>query len=97
MTQNESIYARLREGWLSPADALRDHGCMRLAARVYDLRQAGHTIEERTVTGPDGKRWSEYRIVAWMQEPVRLHPPAAKTGVVDLLFPNPPRTAQEVA
>jgi len=51
MTQPDAILQALQAGVkLTPADALRDYGCMRLAARIYDLRQDGYTIMERPVT-----------------------------------------------
>jgi hypothetical protein len=44
-TQCEAIMARLKAGrTLTPADALNDFGCFRLAARVNDLRAQGHDI-----------------------------------------------------
>ena len=45
MTQNEKILAALRDGKrISPLSALQDYGCMRLAARIYDLRDQGWDI-----------------------------------------------------
>ena len=35
---------------------------MRLGARIYDLRQAGHRIIGELRAGPTGKRFSEYRL-----------------------------------
>ena len=32
-------------GSITPLDALREFGCMRLAARIADLRERGHRIE----------------------------------------------------
>jgi len=29
---------------ISPMEALEEYGCYRLAARIYDLRSAGHNI-----------------------------------------------------
>jgi hypothetical protein len=37
---------------LQAADALRRFGCMRLAARVYDLKRDGHAIVEEKVEVP---------------------------------------------
>ncbi len=48
MTQNEKILAALRDGKrISPLSALQDYGCMRLAARIYDLRDQGWDIPVR--------------------------------------------------
>ena len=39
-TQNEMVLMRLAQGPLTPQDALKELGIMRLAARIYDLRRA---------------------------------------------------------
>lgn len=53
MSQSDSILSALRRGdRLTPADALERYGCFRLAARIYDLRKAGHDIRERMVQVP---------------------------------------------
>ena len=50
-SQSSKILARLRTGQsLTPLQALKLYGCNRLAARVLDLRTAGHPIQSRTVT-----------------------------------------------
>lgn len=63
-TQTTTILRALREGRkLSPLEALREFGCMRLGARIWDLKQAGYPIERSW--GTDGeKRWAEYRLRA---------------------------------
>ena len=50
MTQNEAILAALKKGKrLTHLDALFEFGCNRLAARVLELRQAGHDIRSQMV------------------------------------------------
>jgi len=50
-SQNARILTHLQAGHsLTPLGALEMFGCFRLAARVYDLRQAGHDIREDNVT-----------------------------------------------
>ena len=45
MSQNQEILKHLKEGkTITPLDALREFGCFRLAARVYDLRLKGYDI-----------------------------------------------------
>ena len=44
---------------ITPLEALNLCGCMRLGARIYDLRDVV-TIESRTVKTPGGKHVSEY-------------------------------------
>jgi Helix-turn-helix domain len=50
MTQCERILKHLESGQpLSPLEALRRYGCLRLAARISDLRSRGHEIETQFV------------------------------------------------
>jgi hypothetical protein len=67
MTQTEAVLALLRsrgsEG-LTALDALGIVGTMRLAARISDLRAAGHLITTETVTTPNGARVARYRLTA---------------------------------
>ena len=50
MKQTESILQYMRTyGAITPLEALKDCGCMRLAARISDLRKAGHNITSRKV------------------------------------------------
>ncbi len=44
MTQNEQILAWLRHDPITQQEALQMFGCMRLASRINDLRNAGHNI-----------------------------------------------------
>ena len=49
MTQCERILQYMHEnGSITPLDAMREFGCMRLGARIYDLKQAGTRIIRRT-------------------------------------------------
>lgn len=48
MTQREMILQYMQDtGSITPLDALREFGCMRLGARIFDLRKSG--IEIRRV------------------------------------------------
>lgn len=52
---------------ITALDALREVGTMRLAARIFDLRRAGHAIDDETVTVStrDGTaRVKRYRLAA---------------------------------
>lgn len=45
MTQTEKILHHIEQyGSITPIDALREYGCMRLASRVSDLKRAGFPI-----------------------------------------------------
>jgi len=61
-TQNTAILTWLQAGnTLTSLEALDRFGCNRLAARVADLREAGHPIEAQMVTLANGKRVAQYR------------------------------------
>ena len=61
-TQANAILNHLMDGKdLTALDALQQYGCFRLAARVHELRKAGHDIEEEIVTR-NGKRYASYFI-----------------------------------
>ncbi len=64
MSQNASILAALKRGPLTPLYALQQLGVMRLAARVYELRQAGYPITSRKRELLSGKKVAEYSLDA---------------------------------
>ena len=62
-TQNAQILAHLKAGkTITPRQADREFNCMRLSARIYDLRQEGHPISKQMVKTPSGKHVAEYWI-----------------------------------
>lgn len=55
-SQTHAILAHLKRGHsLTPMEALRRFGCLRLAARCADLREAGYRIRSRMVSVGDKK------------------------------------------
>ena len=46
---------------ITPVDALTRFGCFRLAARIYDLRNQGHTIDTLQVHNGD-KTYAGYKL-----------------------------------
>ena len=67
MTQCERVLQYMQDfGSINPMQALGDLGCYRLGARIYDLRQDGHHITRRMVSGKNryGERvsYAEYRL-----------------------------------
>jgi hypothetical protein len=61
--QASRILAHLRTGMaLTPLQALDLFQCMRLAARIHELRQDGHIINETTITTSNGKRVAQYHL-----------------------------------
>ncbi len=68
-SQAEGIMTYLATGLsLTPLEAQRLFGCMRLGARIWELNQSGCGIQKRTVnvTGADGRtrRVAEYFLPA---------------------------------
>lgn len=49
MSQCQRLLARLERGPITPMDAWVELGIYRLAARVADLKDAGHKIVKQTV------------------------------------------------
>jgi hypothetical protein len=61
--QASSILAYLRRGYsITPLDALNLFGCMRLGARIWELRKKGHAIRAAWKHLPSGKRVAEYSL-----------------------------------
>lgn len=66
--QTDMILAYLREhGSITPIEAMKEFGCMRLAARIADLKAAGHLINTFTETsmnkGGYKVRYARYELV----------------------------------
>lgn len=50
--QCEQILRYMRDtGSITPLDALREFGCMRLGARIWDLKRRGYNITRTMETG----------------------------------------------
>ena len=68
MSQREMILEHMEtKGPITPKEALNLYGCMRLGARIYDLKRAGKNISRRMIEVP-GKndttaRVAEYRLI----------------------------------
>jgi hypothetical protein len=62
-TQANRILRYLEAGnRLTALEALERFQCLRLAARIHELRDAGWQIEERTVETRSGKRVAQYSL-----------------------------------
>ncbi len=62
MTQTDQVMDYLLTGAeLTPLEALDKFGCLRLAARIYDLRKDGVDIIERT-EWRGRKHWAVYKL-----------------------------------
>ncbi len=61
ISQIDDILAYFESGRsLTQEEARTLFSCSRLAARVWDLRQAGHLVRKRMVRDPDGRLVAEY-------------------------------------
>ncbi|QMT41264.1 helix-turn-helix domain-containing protein [Neisseria shayeganii] len=65
MSQSQQILAWMQAGnSITPLEALQRFGCLRLGARIYDLRQSGHAISKQTVHDErTGKTYASYSMV----------------------------------
>jgi len=67
MTQRNQILAHLKAGkTITPLEALREYGTLRLGARIFELKQDGHNITKRMVeveTRDGLAHVAEYRLV----------------------------------
>lgn len=62
-TQEKRILEYMKQGHsITPLDALHQFGCLRLGARIYDLRTQGHVINTKHVTC-NGKTYASYSLV----------------------------------
>jgi hypothetical protein len=61
MTQTEEILECLKSGYkITPLEALNKFGCMRLGARIWDLKREGHPIKKKTLLLSNGKTVAQY-------------------------------------
>lgn len=59
-TQCNMILGFLKlNGSITPIQALEYHGCMRLGARIHDLRKKGYLIET-DIVHQNGKQFAKY-------------------------------------
>lgn len=60
-SQADQILAWLQEGrTLTPLQALQEFGCLRLGARILDLKKRGYKIESKLVKVNGGARVAQY-------------------------------------
>lgn len=62
-TQNAVILRHLKSGkTITPLQALARFGCLRLGARIYDLKKRGYKIVKTMVDTEKGKKVASYAI-----------------------------------
>lgn len=60
LSQNNEVLIYLQQhGSITPMEALREIGCFRLGARIWDLKQQGHDIR-RVMETRNGKTYARY-------------------------------------
>lgn len=63
-SQLKAIEKDLKRGRkLSPLQALRDYGCMRLSARIYELKHKRHLKIETKIIDEKAYRFAQYKLV----------------------------------
>lgn len=63
MSQTKQILRHLRSGrMITQLEALELFGCLRLSARIYDLRDRGHDIETTIISVGKNKKVARYRL-----------------------------------
>jgi hypothetical protein len=65
LTQRQMVLISLQSGYrLTPMLALRRFGCLRLGARIYEIKRMGYKIESRMVETERGSK--KYVKEYWM-------------------------------
>lgn len=52
----------LKYGSITPAEAWQNFNCMRLAARIHDLRHDGYSINTTIIESVNGARYARYTL-----------------------------------
>lgn len=62
MHQSLEILNHLKDnGSITPLEALQRYGCMRLGARIFELRQKGYSI--KTEISESSKKYAVYKLM----------------------------------
>jgi hypothetical protein len=61
MTQTDWVLKEGKRRWITPLDAYLGCGCLRLAARILDLKRNGYTVSKKMVH-KNGKVFAAYRV-----------------------------------
>jgi hypothetical protein len=62
MSQNQQILHHLQKSSITPLEALTKYGCLRLAARINDLKASGHQINRQMIYQGD-KKFAKYSLI----------------------------------
>jgi hypothetical protein len=72
MSQNEWILKTAKRKWVTPLDAYLGCGCLRLAARILELKKDGHLVTKKTIHS-NGKHFAAYKVMEKRNATVRQH------------------------
>ena len=61
MTQTDWVLKNGKRKWITPLDAYLGCGCLRLAARIRDLKNLGYIVATKMVN-KNGKHFAAYRV-----------------------------------
>ena len=61
MSQTEWVLKEGKRKWITPLDAYLGCGCLRLAARILDLKRDGYTVNKKMVH-KNGKTFAAYKV-----------------------------------
>lgn len=61
MTQTDWVLKTGKRKWVTPLDAYLGCGCLRLAARIKDLKNMGYVVTTKMVH-KNGKHFAAYRV-----------------------------------
>lgn len=63
-SQNKQILAHLKQGWsITPAEAYERFGCLRLAARIHNLKEDNLDISTTMIEVSPGTRVARYKLI----------------------------------
>jgi len=68
MSQTDRILAHLQREPITPLQALRLYGCLRLGARILDLRSKGYAISTDLIEVSGKKRVARYTLATCRQK-----------------------------
>ena len=61
MSQTEWILKEGKRKWITPLDAYLGCGCLRLAARILDIKRDGYIVKKKMMHR-NGKHFAAYRV-----------------------------------
>lgn len=76
MSQNDLILNHLKRAPITPLEAYQKYGCLRLGARIFELRQQGHEIV-RELVAVNNRFGEECRVARYKLDDLSIEKAAA--------------------